>query len=250
MGLEGKVAVITGGARGIGRAIGLRLAADGADIGIIDLSREAAEATARRGAGARAAARRWPRPTSPTTTQTKAAVDVAARRPRRGRHPHQQRRHRQVGVLRQHPARTVAEADRRQLRGLPERDPCLPALPDRARAAPSSAWARDAGPGGQLGRGRLLRHQSGHHGELQGARPRTGPLPGPRQLRRPRPGADRPAGRPARRREGRPDHGGGGQDDPHAPHRRARGRRQRGGLPGGRRLRLPRPARSSASTAA
>jgi 3-oxoacyl-[acyl-carrier protein] reductase len=44
--LHGQVAVITGGARGIGRAIAEVLAQDGASVVIADLNREAAEATA------------------------------------------------------------------------------------------------------------------------------------------------------------------------------------------------------------
>jgi 3-oxoacyl-[acyl-carrier protein] reductase len=44
--LEGQVAIVTGGAQGIGKAIALRLAAAGADIGIIDVNGKTAEATA------------------------------------------------------------------------------------------------------------------------------------------------------------------------------------------------------------
>ena len=56
MSLHGKVAVVTGAARGIGRAISLRLARDGAAVALWDLRGDEAEAVAReiRAAGGRA----------------------------------------------------------------------------------------------------------------------------------------------------------------------------------------------------
>jgi 3-oxoacyl-[acyl-carrier protein] reductase len=46
MRFEGKVAIITGAGRGIGRAIAERLASEGADVVICDIDKEAAERTA------------------------------------------------------------------------------------------------------------------------------------------------------------------------------------------------------------
>ena len=52
--LDGKVAIVTGGARGIGRAIGERLSASGARVAIWDIDAAAAKATAAEIAGATA----------------------------------------------------------------------------------------------------------------------------------------------------------------------------------------------------
>jgi len=45
--LKGQVAMVTGGGQGIGKAIALRFAREGADIAVLDINREAAEASAR-----------------------------------------------------------------------------------------------------------------------------------------------------------------------------------------------------------
>ncbi len=45
--LEGRLALITGGAQGIGRAIATRLATEGANIAIVDIMQDAAKETAK-----------------------------------------------------------------------------------------------------------------------------------------------------------------------------------------------------------
>ena len=57
LGLQGKHAIVTGGSRGIGKAIALELAREGADVAIVARSKEDLEASARELAAANGAAR-------------------------------------------------------------------------------------------------------------------------------------------------------------------------------------------------
>ena len=71
-GLEGKVAVVTGGGNGIGRACCLRLADEGADVLVADILEEHGAKTVAEMRGDRAGAprsRRSTRRTRPTTTR-------------------------------------------------------------------------------------------------------------------------------------------------------------------------------------
>ena len=105
--LSGKVALVTGGASGIGRAIVGALAAEGADIGIVDRNaagaRTAAEETAKLGVRAISASA-----DVGDETQMASAFGGGAGR---CRHPVQQRGHRHDQLPRRHAARHVGRND-------------------------------------------------------------------------------------------------------------------------------------------
>ena len=78
MTIEGKVALVTGSAQGIGRGIALRLAKDGADIALVDLQKEKLAGVAKEIAALGRKATTFSADVS-DRTQVYAAIDHAAR---------------------------------------------------------------------------------------------------------------------------------------------------------------------------
>ena len=103
MRLEGRKALVTGGASGIGAAIAARLAAEGAEVWVGDIDVEGAERVAGEIAG-------HALELDVTDLESaRAAVEAVGD----ARHPRQQRRHRRVRLLHLHDARAVAAGARR-----------------------------------------------------------------------------------------------------------------------------------------
>jgi 2-hydroxycyclohexanecarboxyl-CoA dehydrogenase len=74
--LQGKTAIVTGGGQGIGKAITLRLAAEGCNVAIFDLKPDTAEQTVAK-AAPRAATSRSTASTCPTRKRSNEAVEQA-----------------------------------------------------------------------------------------------------------------------------------------------------------------------------
>lgn len=77
--LQGKRAVVTGGGAGIGRGAAFKLAAEGAQVGVLDINLEAAEETVSliTGAGGKAMARKVNVASEPEVSEGMSAVELA-----------------------------------------------------------------------------------------------------------------------------------------------------------------------------
>src|SRR5262245_1993970 len=73
-----RVAVVTGGGSGIGRATAMRLAAEGARVAVVDRSREGADETVRLVAAAGGTARAFPCDVASSASVREAAAAVEA----------------------------------------------------------------------------------------------------------------------------------------------------------------------------
>ena len=229
---DGRVAVVTGAARGIGFGTATRFAEEGASVAILDLDEaSAAEAAAKlplveRRPGDRHRLRRQQH------RVRRGRRGAGRRRARRDPHPGQQRR--------RHPRQPALQDDRRRLGHGDERPPawCVRDDPGRPEALRRPEVRQDRQPLERLRArqprpGQLLGGQDGHPGLHPDPRHRARPLRRQRQRDRPRLHRhrdDRRHGCPAGcRRGGVPRRRGGAE--PGQAGRLPRGHRGRGRVP-------------------
>ena len=174
----GKVALITGGANGIGAATAARFAAGGADVVVADFDVAAAEKTAA-AVGGRAVR------CDVTSREDVEAAVAAAAEPRPARHP----RH----LRRDHPRQPPAQDDGRRL-GVRDLDAPARHLPRRPGGPGAHGRAAQRGDGARLvdvgtrepRPGELLGRQGGNPGHDEDALDRARPVRDHGQLRRAR----------------------------------------------------------------
>ena len=152
MRLEGRKALVTGGASGIGAAIAARLAAEGAEVWVGDIDV----------AGRREGRGRGQRPPAGARRDRPRVGPGRRRRDRHARHPRQQRRHRRVRLLHLHHPRAVAEGARDQPRRRPQLHLRGAARHAAGELRPHRQHLLRGRPGRLQGLGRLLGRQGRH----------------------------------------------------------------------------------------
>ena len=130
-GLDGRVVIVTGGAAGIGRAVGERLLAEGSGVALVDLNEGAVHAASDELAGERMLGIAADVSTEEGTEKYAAAIEPWPR----GR-PLRQRRHRRAGQRRRRHGSRCIRSDHGR-----ERQRCLSRRPPAVAAARRAAYA-------------------------------------------------------------------------------------------------------------
>ena len=173
--LEGKTALVTGGSRGIGKAVALALAARGADVGVTCFT------GCKFAEDVRGQIRDLGRRAEYFAHDVGDAAEVveagrrSARYVRRHRHPGEQRRHRARPVVQEDDARDVGHGHRRGPYRRVYGHEAVHRRHGRPRLGPRDQHQQHRRRGGQLRPGQLRGRQGGRHRADEDAGPRVRP---------------------------------------------------------------------------